>query len=118
MTLQVNNNLIFGFAGFDGLFYAVGCTISGHFKILQQRIRNMKFNDSKEKISEEFEKLIQYQNEIFKYCSELRNTYAVSLISMFMFSCTMMCFLGFQVVTVCLLILYSFDILKKIVFSE
>jgi hypothetical protein len=29
-----------------------------------------------------------------------------------------MCFLGFQVVTVCLLILYSFDILKKIVFSE
>lgn len=102
LTCQANNTMIFGFAGFDGLFYAIGLNITGHFKILQTRIRQMKFK------KEDIEKITFYQNEIYQCCAEFRDIFAPALIAIIVYSTIMICFLGFQIVVVIMVMCFWF----------
>lgn len=96
--------VVFCTSGVDGLFYYMGLIISGYFKVLQKRMEALDEINAKN-----IEDLICKHNEIIKSAKFLPKCYTVVFFGQFLYSASMMSFLGFQLATVSRYTLYFID---------
>lgn len=98
----------FGATAIDTLFYASAFNLSGHFIIIQKRMRSLRFERfGKEKelrsiAFREMRDLIQYHNRTIDLSNELTATYEPILFGQFLISSLQICVIAFQLTLVSL----------------
>lgn len=112
--VQCTSLAVCGSVGVDCLFYGSLLNISSHFKIIQKKVRNMKFDQvmtkqkacrsSSERIAtNEFFDLIDYHRKISNICEEFKNMYSPVLFAQFLVTSAQLCVIAFQLTLVSLL---------------
>lgn len=86
---------IFCTSGVDALFYYMGLIIAGYFKVLQMRMESLhEFN------RRNLKDLVCQHIEIIKLAKLLPKCFSVVFYGQFLYSASMISFLGFQIATV------------------
>jgi hypothetical protein len=84
----------------DGLFLALTSNLTGHFEILQRRIRASNLSSSSLK------EIIEYHKTIMDCCTKISESFAILLIGQFIYFIGMICLVGVITVMVNILAIY------------
>lgn len=104
----------------DSLFYAAAFNLSGHFKIIQNKIENLKFEQSTMsdvQLSQHFRQVIKYHKKIKRMITYLTEIYKPILLIQFMVASLQLCVVGYQL-TLVYTYIPIFLILKLIIFRN
>lgn len=97
MTISLSGfAVIFGVAGLDGLFFSAAGNLTNHLKILRRRLEKLNTESS----VDDLKKLVDYHNKIFDFSKLLIEDYTAILVGQFVYSTSVICVMGFRVVTV------------------
>ncbi|KAG4068760.1 hypothetical protein HA402_002451 [Bradysia odoriphaga] len=104
--VQCTGLAVFGSVGVDCLFYGSSLNISSHFKIIQKKARNIKFDQLMVKrnaryttnrvATEEFFDLIKQHQKILNICDEFETMYSTILFVQFLTTSAQLCVIAFQ----------------------
>lgn len=87
----------------DGLFYAAALNLSGHFKIIQNNIENLKFEQSTMsgvQLSENVRQVVKYHKKVKRLITDLNEIYKPVLLLQFALTSFQICVIGYQLTLV------------------
>jgi hypothetical protein len=86
------------------LIYSISNNIKSHFKILHERIKNLKMDGPEEETHKKIKEFIKYQMKIEAWVIELNDIYLPITNAMSIYYALVICNTGFQVVVILLIL--------------
>lgn len=104
----------FGTTAIDSLFYASTFNLSGHFNIVQGKIKRLRYEINDGHLTREFVNIIRYHQKLFLICDHLTNIYKPILFSHFVISSLQLCVVAYQLTLVSTIILNKVLMITKL----